>query len=74
MLANSVENITDSIFHEASASFNGNLSNLSVMDDRADIIQAMDSELPTTSTTFRHRNNVPIVPVQSVNTIAPCGS
>lgn len=71
LLTNSVENITDSIFHEASASYSGDLSNLSVMDDRADIIQAMDSELPTTSTTLRHRN---VVPVQPVNTIAPCGS
>lgn len=70
-LTNSVENITDSIFNEASASYGGDLSNLSVLDDRADIIQAMDSELPTTSTTLRHRNNVP---VQPVNTIAPCGS
>lgn len=71
LLTNSVENITDSIFNEASASFIENSNSFPIIDDRAEIIQAMDSELPTTSTTIRHRNNVP---VQSVNTIAPCGS
>jgi hypothetical protein len=59
---NSVENITDQIFAEASEAFNNNESSntdRSEVPEEEQIINAMDRDLPTTSaeSSLRHRVN-----------------